>query len=337
MNRLYILLVVLITSCSGEIEKSLIIDKIPVDPVLTISIKEFENVNFQTLEFISESVDFDFSSIENYSSKGEVLITFHYTSKNKLDHFLIQDFPDTLSNKFADSIKYGNHNIYIDKNSNYVMHKNNFLFQSKNKLLIENVIRNSTYSSNLEFEKFKNLYQNKSKNISLFVKENYNELMFMDIPQSVKRFSNLMQYEFDVLNDEINVLGFAKSDEKRKIQFLNNLKKSSTDFFDITPENFSKLKRISFEYNRVKENLNAVIQDESIINYEIDSIYQNVSEVGELVIENDTLFLLNFDGYNEINSIESIKGSQFYRGQEIIELSKNNLKIDLLSYFLIIL
>ena len=118
MNRLYILLVVLITSCSSELEKSLIIDKIPDDPVLTISIKEFENVNFQTLEFISESVDFDFSSIENYSSKGEVLISFHYTSKNKLDHFLIQDFPDTLSNKFADSIKYGNDNIYIDKNSN---------------------------------------------------------------------------------------------------------------------------------------------------------------------------------------------------------------------------
>ena len=211
MNRLYILLVVLITSCSSELEKSLIIDKIPDDPVLTISIKEFENVNFQTLEFISESVDFDFSSIENYSSKGEILISFHYTSKNKLDHFLIQDFPDTLSNKFADSIKYGNDNIYIDKNSNYVMHKNNFLFQSKNKLLIENVIRNSTYGSNLEFEKFKNLYQNKSKNISLIVKENYDGLMFMNIPQSVKRFSNLMQYEFDVLNDEINVLGFAIS------------------------------------------------------------------------------------------------------------------------------
>ena len=70
---------------------------------MTISIKEFENVNFQTLDFISESVDFDFSSIENYSSKGEVLISFHYTSKNKLDHFLVQDFPDTLSNKFHDS------------------------------------------------------------------------------------------------------------------------------------------------------------------------------------------------------------------------------------------
>ena len=78
MNRLYILLVVLITSCSSELEKSLIIDKIPDDPVLTISIKEFENVNFQTLEFISESVDFDFSSIENYSPEGEVLISFHY-------------------------------------------------------------------------------------------------------------------------------------------------------------------------------------------------------------------------------------------------------------------
>ena len=74
-------------------------------------------------------------------------------------------------------------------------------------------------NENLEFEKFKNLYQNKSKNISLIVKENYDGLMFMDIPQSVKRFSNLMQYEFDVLNDEINVLGFAKSDKKIKTIF----------------------------------------------------------------------------------------------------------------------
>ena len=212
------------------------------------------------------------------------------------------------------------------------MQKNDFLYLSKNKLLIENVIRNSTYESNTEFEKFEKLYENKSKNISLICKENFEGLIFMDIPQSVKRFSNLMLYEFDVLNDEINILGFAKSDKKREIQFLNNLIKSSTDFFDIIPENFSKLKRISFEFNQIQENLNAIIQDESIINYEIDSIYQNVSEVGELVIENDTLFLLNFDGSNEINSIESIKGSQFYRGQEIRELSKNNLKIDLLSF-----
>ena len=93
MNRLYIILVVLITSCSGEIEKSLIIDKIPDDPVLTISIKEFENVNFQTLEFISESVDFDFSSIENYSSKGEVLISFHKLLSVSVDFQCLHIYP----------------------------------------------------------------------------------------------------------------------------------------------------------------------------------------------------------------------------------------------------
>jgi len=332
MNRVYIFLIVLISSCSNELEKNSIIKYLPDEPVLTISIKEFENVNFQTLKFISESIDFDFSPIENYSPKGEVLISFHHTSKNKLDYFLIQQFSDTLSNKFADSIKYGNHNIYIDKNSNYVMQKNDFLYLSKNKLLIENVIRNSTYESNTEFEKFEKLYENKSKNISLICKENFEGLIFMDIPQSVKRFSNLMLYEFDVLNDEINILGFAKSDKKREIQFLNNLIKSSTDFFDITPENFSKLKRISFEFNQVQENLNSVMRDESINTYEIDSIYQNVSEIGELLVANDTLFLLNFNGSDEINLFDSTKRSKLYRGQEITELSKNNLKIDLLSF-----
>ena len=332
MNRVYIFLIVLISSCSNELEKNSIIKYLPDEPVLTISIKEFENVNFQTLKFISESIDFDFSPIENYSPKGEVLISFHHTSKNKLDYFLIQQFSDTLSNKLLDSLNYGDHNIYIDKNSNYVMQKNDFLYLSKNKLLIENVIRNSTYESNTEFEKFEKLYENKSKNISLICKENFEGLIFMDIPQSVKRFSNLMLYEFDVLNDEINILGFAKSDKKREIQFLNNLIKSSTDFFDIIPENFSKLKRISFEFNQIQENLNAVIQDESINTYEIDSIYQNVSEIGELLVANDTLFLLNFNGSDEINLFNSTKRSKLYRGQEITELSKNNLKIDLLSF-----
>ena len=332
MNRVYIFLVVLMSSCSNELEKNSIIKYLPDDPVLTISIKEFENVNFQTLKFISESIDFDFSPIENYSPKGEVLISFHHTSKNKLDYFLIQQFSDTLSNKLLDSLNYGDHNIYIDKNSNYVMQKDDFLYLSKNKLLIENVIRNSTYGSNTEFEKFEKLYENKSKNISLICKENFEGLIFMDIPQSVKRFSNLMLYEFDVLNDEINILGFAKSDKKREIQFLNNLIKSSTDFFDITPENFSKLKRISFEFNQFQENLNSVMRDESINTYEIDSIYQNISEIGELLVENDTLFLLNFNGSDEINLFDSKKRSKLYRGQEITELSKNNLKIDLLSF-----
>ncbi len=332
MNRVYIFLIVLISSCSNELEKNSIIKYLPDEPVLTISIKEFENVNFQTLKFISESIDFDFSPIENYSPKGEVLISFHHTSKNKLDYFLIQQFSDTLSNKLLDSLNYGDHNIYIDKNSNYVMQKNDFLYLSKNKLLIENVIRNSTYESNTEFEKFEKLYENKSKNISLICKENFEGLIFMDIPQSVKRFSNLMLYEFDVLNDEINILGFAKSDKKREIQFLNNLIKSSTDFFDITPENFSKLKRISFEFNQIQENLNSVMRDESINTYEIDSIYQNVSEIGELLVANDTLFLLNFNGSDEINLFNSTKRSKLYRGQEITELSKNNLKIDLLSF-----
>ena len=332
MNRVYIFLVVLMSSCSNELEKNSIIKYLPDDPVLTISIKEFENVNFQTLKFISESIDFDFSPIENYSPKGEVLISFHHTSKNKLDYFLIQQFSDTLSNKLLDSLNYGDHNIYIDKNSNYVMQKDDFLYLSKNKLLIENVIRNSTYGSNTEFEKFEKLYENKSKNISLICKENFEGLIFMDIPQSVKRFSNLMLYEFDVLNDEINILGFAKSDKKREIQFLNNLIKSSTDFFDITPENFSKLKRISFEFNQFQENLNSVMRDESINTYEIDSIYQNISEIGELLVENDTLFLLNFNGSDEINLFDSKKRSKLYRGQEITELSKNNLKIDILSF-----
>ena len=332
MIRVYIFLVFLITSCSNELEKNLIIYNLPDDPVLTISINEYENVNFQTLKFISESIDFDFSPIENYSPMGEVLISFHNTSKNKLDYLLIQQFSDTLSNKFLDSLSYGDHNIYIDKNSNYVMQKNDFLYLSKNKLLIENVIRNSTYRSNTEFEKFEKLYENRSKNISMISKENFEGLIFMDIPQSVKRFSNLMLYEFDVLNDEINILGFAKSDKKREIQFLDDLIKSSTDFFNITPENFSKLKRISFEYNQIKKNLNSVMRDESINTYEIDSIYQNISEIGELVVANDTLFLLNFNGSGEVNLFDSIKSSKLYRGQEIIELSKNNLKIDLLSF-----
>ena len=332
MKRLYIILIVLLISCSENEQTKLIIEDIPDDPVLTILIKEYENINYQTLEFISESTGFDLSLIENYKPKGEMLISFHNTSKNILDLFLIHEFSDTLSNKLLDSVSYGGKNIYIDKNSNFLTQQNNFLYLSKNKLLIENVIRNSTYSSNIEFEKFQKLYENKSKNISLIVKENYNGLKFKDIPQNVEKFSEFMSYEFDILNDEINVLGFAESDQKRNIQLLNNLKKTKTDFFDIVPTNFSKLERISFEFSEIKKNLNSLKQDESIITYEIDSVYQNVSEIGELTINNDTLFILNFSDADQINLSESIIRNQFYRGQEIIELSKNNFQIDLFGF-----
>ena len=332
MKRLYIILIVLLISCSENEQTKLIVEDIPDDPVLTILIKEYENINYQTLEFISESTGFDLSLIENYKPKGEMLISFHNTSKNILDLFLIHEFTDTLSNKLLDSVSYGGKNIYIDKNSNFLTQQNNFLYLSKNKLLIENVIRNSTYSSNIEFEKFQKLYENKSKNISLIVKENYNGLKFKDIPQNVEKFSEFMSYEFDILNDEINVLGFAESDQKRNIQLLNNLKKTKTDFFDIVPTNFSKLERISFEFSEIKKNLNSLKQDESIITYEIDSVYQNVSEIGELTINNDTLFILNFSDADQINLSESIIRNQFYRGQEIIELSKNNFQIDLFGF-----
>ncbi len=332
MKRLYIILIVLLISCSENEQTKLIVEDIPDDPVFTILIKEYENINYQTLEFISESTGFDLSLIENYKPKGEMLISFHNTSKNILDLFLIHEFSDTLSNKLLDSVSYGGKNIYIDKNSNFLTQQNNFLYLSKNKLLIENVIRNSTYSSNIEFEKFQKLYENKSKNISLIVKENYDGLKFKDIPQNVEKFSEFMSYEFDILNDEINVLGFAESDQKRNIQLLNNLIKTKTDFLDIVPTNFSKLERISFEFTEIKKNLNSLIQDESIITYEIDSVYQNVSEIGELIIENDTLFLLNFRDADQINLSESIIRNQFYRGQEIIELSKNNFKIDLFGF-----
>ena len=332
MKRLYIILIVLLISCSENEQTKLIVEDIPDDPVLTILIKEYENINYQTLEFISESTGFDLSLIENYKPKGEMLISFHNTSKNILDLFLIHEFSDTLSNKLLDSVSYGGKNIYIDKNSNFLTQQNNFLYLSKNKLLIENVIRNSTYSSNIEFEKFQKLYENKSKNISLIVKENYDGLKFKDIPQNVEKFSEFMSYEFDILNDEINVLGFAESDQKRNIQLLNNLKKTKTDFFDIVPTNFSKLERISFEFSEIKKNLNSLKQDESIITYEIDSVYQNVSEIGELTINNDTLFILNFSDADQINLSESIIRNQFYRGQEIIELSKNNFQIDLFGF-----
>ncbi|MDC3109896.1 hypothetical protein OA490_02890 [Flavobacteriales bacterium] len=332
MKRLYIILIVLLISCSENEQTKLIVEDIPDDPLLTILIKEYENINYQTLEFISESTGFDLSLIGNYKPKGEMLISFHNTSKNILDLFLIHELSDKLSYKLLDSVSYGGKNIYIDKNSNFLTQKNNFLYLSKNKLLIENVIRNSTYSSNIEFEKFQKLYENKSKNISLIVKENYDGLKFKDIPQNVEKFSEFMSYEFDILNDEINVLGFAESDQKRNIQLLNNLIKTKTDFLDIVPTNFSKLERISFEFTEIKKNLNSLIQDESIITYEIDSVYQNVSEIGELIIENDTLFLLNFTDAYQINLSESIIRNQFYRGQEIIELSKNNFQIDFFGF-----
>ena len=62
MKRLIVLILIFI-SCDNVDDSSLIIEKIPDKPILILSIDKIDEINYQTINFISESTGLDFNNL----------------------------------------------------------------------------------------------------------------------------------------------------------------------------------------------------------------------------------------------------------------------------------
>ena len=76
MKRLAILLFIFF-SCSNVDEQSLIIDKIPDNPLLVLSIDNVNDIDYKTINFISNSVDLDLDDINLLNPSDELTYSFH--------------------------------------------------------------------------------------------------------------------------------------------------------------------------------------------------------------------------------------------------------------------
>ena len=318
MKRLVVLILIFI-SCDSVDDSSLIIEKIPDKPILILSIDKIDEIDYQTINFISESTDLDFNDINILNPSGELTYSFHKSGKNKLNGILIQksDFSNLDSNLFKDTISYNGSKIF-NYDEFYISKIEEYSIVSKDKLLVENVLRGATFKKNDDFNEFKKLHLSKTKNISLNASESFKNLKLNFDNENISRYSKWIQYEFDFQNNDLYVLGISEIDKKtRNINILNNLYKSNSEIIKIIPNNFSKFKRMSFKKDVIEYNYNNSINQENSAEKKLDSIFYNVKELGELIINDSSIIVFNYDDNSTRNILKRLKQVSQYRDQLI--------------------
>ena len=318
MKRLVVLILIFI-SCDSVDDSSLIIEKIPDKPILILSIDKIDEIDYQTINFISESTGLNFNDINILNPSGELTYSFHKSGKNKLNGILIQksDFSNLDSNLFKDTISYNGSKIF-NYDEFYISKIEEYSIISKDKLLVENVLRGATFKKNDDFNEFKKLHLSKTKNISLNASESFKNLKLNFDNENISRYSKWIQYEFDFQNNDLYVLGISEIDKKtRNINILNNLYKSNSEIIKIIPNNFSKFKRMSFKKDVIEDNYNNSINQENSAEKKLDSIFYNVKELGELIVNDSSIIVFNYDDNSTRNILKRLKQVSQYRDQLI--------------------
>ena len=334
MKRLIVLILIFI-SCDNVDDSSLIIEKIPDKPILILSIDKIDEINYQTINFISESTGLDFNNLNILNPSSEITYSFHKSGKNKLNGILIQksNFSNLDSNLIKDTINYNGSKIF-NYGEFYISSIEKYTIISKDKLLIENVLRGATFNKNDEFIEFKNLHLSKTKNISLNASESFRNLKLNFDNENISQYSNWIQYEFDFQNNDLYVLGTSEIDKKtRNINILNNLDKSNSEIIKIIPNNFSKFKRMSFKKDVIEYNYNNSINQENSAKNELDSIFYNIKELGEVIINDSSIIVFNYDDNYNDNLLKRLKQVNQYRNQLIYSGKDLNLSsFDILDF-----
>ena len=89
MKKLIILLFIFF-SCNNEKDDPLIIDEIPDNPLLVLSIDNVSDLDYKTINFISKSTNLNFDDINLLNPTQELIYSFHNSGKNNLNGIIIQ-------------------------------------------------------------------------------------------------------------------------------------------------------------------------------------------------------------------------------------------------------
>ena len=326
LKRLVILFFIFF-SCNNVDDQSLIIDKIPDNPLLVLTIDDAKDIDYKTINFISKSTNLNFDDINLLNPSEEITYSFHNSGKNKLNGIIIQksQLINIDPKLVIDTINYNGLKIFNYKEY-YISKKEEYVLISKDKLLVENVLRDATFSKNKNFNEFKKLHLSKTKNISLNSSENFKNVKFNMKEENISKYSNWIQYEFDLENDDISILGISKRDKaNREINIIESLDKSKSEILSIIPANFMFFKRMSFNKDIIDENYNNFINNENIKEKRLDSIFNNVKEIGEVNINGKSILIFS---YNDLNINESIKNyDQLSKYREQIIYSGKNINL----------
>ena len=321
-------------SCNSEIKKSSIIDKIPDNPLVVLSIDNVKEIDYKKLNFISNSINLKFDEIDLLNPESELIFSFHKSGKDNIENIIIQKSDNFLINKdlVKDTINYNGQKIYNYKDDYFISIIESYVFFSKDKLLVENIIRGATFLKNNNFSSFKKLHYSKSKNISLNVSENFKSLNFSTKEEDISKYSNWIQYEFELENDDINILGISSKDiNNREINLLTELNKTKSNILKIVPNNFKEFKRMSFNDFIITNNYNSFFNNSNVNEKKINPVFENVNELGEIKINDEPILIVNFEKIELEELFENLIEVSKYRDESIYKA--NSIKLSNFDVF----
>ena len=329
-----ILLILVFSSCTRYISNDLkLIDFIPTKPVFVLKTKTINSPNF-------EKLCNGLNSIINYTPvlKNEmffdkpVIISYHDMGKNKIESILITEKSNIK--KFHESIDSTNYNGFVIKqntNNGYTLfstEKNGIYIESRNKLLVENSLRSSTYLKTENNHNLIKLYNIANSDISLFTQNEFFRFINSDNLKEIFTESESLdwtQYDLDLDNKKLtlNGVGLVNDSIFKNINALRNIQPSKFEFASIVPINFKKLERYSHSHNNYKSNLENFYSAKEIKEISEDSLFYDVKEIGNIFFENDTISIFVFKNINRVTSkiLETTNSIFKYRGFEIHELN----------------
>ena len=329
-----ILLILVVSSCTRYIKNDLkLIDFVPTKPVFILKISTINSPNF-------EKFHNGFNSIVNYKPvlKNEmffdkpVIISYHNMGKNKIESILITEKSNIK--KFHATIDSTNYNGFVIKQNTsngytlFSTEKNGIYIESKNKLLVENSLRSSTYLKTENNHNLLKLYNISNSGISLFTQNEFFE--FVNSENLKEIFTEIesldwTQYDLDLDNKKLtlNGVGLVNDSIFKNINALRNIQPNKFEFKSIVPTNFKKLERYSHSHDNYKSNLENFYSAKEIKEISEDSIFYDVNEIGNIFFENDTVSVFVFKNTKRVTSkiLETTNSILKYRGFEIHELN----------------
>ena len=320
-----ILLILLCFSCHNN-KENFNSNIIPDNPLYFISIDSYDDLNYNELNLIDDILDIDVSDNILLDSSSEISYSFHKIGKDNFGKLITFNNSEKIfSNKSNDSSLYENKKIYnlkLDEIEFYYLKKNNKHVFSDNIILIENYIRNASYKSNSESKNFYSLLKSKSQNLSLLVSENFKNLDFKDISINIEEISDWVNFEFDISNNEIAIIGTSIFDSKsnRSINLLRNNKPKKSNIIKMIPQRIQSIKSISFDFNNFQNNLRNNFNNTQY-NLELDSFYSNVNELIFYNFNGESVLLINKIDEELPFDLKS-KKEKVYRDFEIFKLDE---------------
>jgi len=333
------LLLLLITNCDNGYKKEIeLIDLVPTNPILLVKYNS-------TKEIDAEVFHKNFNSLLNYQSDSiskkflnkPVLISYHSIGKDEIQSIIYSEQKNVVKNfNILDSVIYNGFTIkriVDEKNEYYNTIKNGIYIESKNKLLVENSLRNSNHIYTEKSGDLKKLYNISNSNISLFISNNFSKYLKNSNLKELFKTSNVSDWiQFDIeLNPNkliLNGIGFQHDSILKKINILKDISPSQSNINKIIPSNFKQFKRIAYNHSKIISNLENKISINELKKVINDSLFYDINEIGKIFFENDTISTLSFKSNKLLERLiqNNLKADYIYRNNKIHEFNNKLFK-----------